>query len=67
VNEIVLYVSFVSSDHARLTWNGKGWVLEDLGSTNGTRVNGQPVKRASAVKPGDVVEIGRVKFKLVAL
>ena len=66
-NEIVLNDTFVSSDHARLTWNGKGWVLEDLGSTNGTQVNGQPVKRASAVKPGDVIEFGRVKFKLVAL
>lgn len=64
-NAVVLNDTFVSSEHARLVWNGKGWVLEDLGSTNGTQVNGHRVKRAAAVKPGDVIELGRVKLKLV--
>jgi hypothetical protein len=66
-NDIVLDDSFMSTDHARLSWNGRGWVLEDLNSTNGTRVNGKSVKRATAVKPGDMIEFGRVKMKLVAL
>jgi hypothetical protein len=66
-NAVVLNDTFVSSEHARLVWNGKGWVLEDLGSTNGTQVNGQRVKRASAVRPGDVIELGRVRLKLVPL
>lgn len=64
-NDIVLRDTFVSADHARLSWNGRGWVVEDLGSTNGTRVNGKPVRRASPVKPGDTLEFGRVKMKLV--
>lgn len=66
-NDITLDDSFLSADHARLSWNGKGWVLEDLGSTNGTRINGKPVKRATAVKPGDTIEFGRVKVRLVPL
>lgn len=64
-NDIVLNDTFVSADHARLSWNGRGWVLEDLGSTNGTRVNGKPIRRAAPIKPGDLIEFGRVKVKLV--
>lgn len=66
-NDVTLDDSFLSADHARLSWNGKGWVLEDLGSTNGTRVNGKQIKRATALKPGDTVEFGRVRVKLVPL
>lgn len=66
-NDVALDDSFLSTEHARLSWNGRGWVLEDLGSTNGTRVNGKPVKRTVAVRQGDVIEFGRVKVKLVPL
>ena len=66
-NDIVLSDTFVSGEHAKLYWNGRGWVVEDLGSTNGTRVNGKPVRRAMPVKIGDTVEFGRVKARLVPL
>ncbi|MDQ2740752.1 MAG: FHA domain-containing protein [Chloroflexota bacterium] len=66
-NDVVLSDTFASSHHARLAWNGRGWVLEDIGSTNGTYVNGQQINKASVVKPGDTIEFGRVKFKLVPL
>jgi pSer/pThr/pTyr-binding forkhead associated (FHA) protein len=66
-NDIVLSDTFVSAEHARLYWSGRGWVVEDLGSTNGTRVNGKPVRRAMPVKIGDTVEFGRVKARLVPL
>ena len=66
-NEVVLNDTFVSTQHARLSWNGRGWIVEDLGSTNGTRVNGKPVKKIMPVKPGDTLEFGRVKGRLVAL
>jgi pSer/pThr/pTyr-binding forkhead associated (FHA) protein len=66
-NDIVLGDTFASGQHARLGWNGKGWVLEDMGSTNGTYVNGQQVHRTVAIKPGDIIELGRVKVKLVPL
>ena len=41
-NTIVLGDQFISSQHARLTWDGVAWWVEDLGSRNGTRVDGQP-------------------------
>jgi hypothetical protein len=66
-NDIVLSDTFVSAEHAKLYWNGRGWVVEDLGSTNGTRVNGKPVRRAVPVKVGDTVEFGRVRARLVPL
>lgn len=66
-NDVVLGDTFVSGEHARLAWNGNGWVIEDLGSTNGTFVNGKQVKRATSVRPGDELKIGNVKLKLVAL
>lgn len=65
-NDVVLVDTFVSSEHAKLSWNGRGWVVQDLGSTNGTRVNGKAVRRA-VTKPGDTIEFGRVKLKLVPL
>lgn len=66
-NDIPLDDSFLSAEHARLLWNGRGWVLEDLNSTNGTRVNGKPIKKAKPLKQGDTIEFGRVKVKLVSL
>ncbi len=66
-NDIVLSDTFVSAEHAKLSWNGRGWVLEDLGSTNGTRVNGKQVQRAMPINIGDTVEFGRVKARLVPL
>lgn len=67
-NTVVMDDSFVSGEHARLQWNGKGWVLEDLDSTNGTELNGHEVKGVTAVNPGDTIGLGRVvKLKLVAL
>lgn len=64
-NDVVLDDEFVSTHHGRLTWKGKGWVLEDFGSTNGTQVNGHVVKKTTGVQPGDTIEFGRVKVKLV--
>lgn len=66
-NDIVLDDTFISAEHAKVTWNGKGWVLTDAGSTNGTRLNGKDVRRPVVVKPGDVVEFGQIKFKMVEL
>lgn len=48
----------VSRKHARLTFQGGKYVIEDLGSTNGTFVNGQRLVSAAVLKPGDVVSLG---------
>lgn len=48
----------VSRKHARLSFQGGKYVLEDLGSTNGTFVNGQRLAGPVVLKPGDVVSLG---------
>ncbi len=48
----------VSRKHARLTFQGGKYVLEDLGSTNGTFVNGQRLAGPAVLKAGDVVSLG---------
>ncbi|HEU5199757.1 MAG TPA: FHA domain-containing protein, partial [Ktedonobacterales bacterium] len=59
-NTIVLHDTQASSLHAELRPDGAGYVLIDLGSTNGTRVNGQPVAAHThhALHAGDVITIG---------
>jgi pSer/pThr/pTyr-binding forkhead associated (FHA) protein len=48
----------VSRKHARLTFQGGKYVIEDLGSTNGTFVNGQRLSSSAVLKSGDVVSLG---------
>jgi hypothetical protein len=64
-SDVVLDDSFVSAEHAELEVADLGWLLRDLGSTNGTFVNGHEVIGTTAVGDGDVVQFGRVKLKLV--
>lgn len=62
--DIVIGDDFVSGKHARLSPSGDGAVLEDLGSTNGTLLNGQRVATATTLRPGDSIDIGAVKLKV---
>jgi pSer/pThr/pTyr-binding forkhead associated (FHA) protein len=48
----------VSREHARIQWNGRGWWIEDLKSTNGTFVNGEKVAREK-LQHLDVIGLGR--------
>jgi hypothetical protein len=54
----------VSRVHAELSRQGGLWVLRDLGSTNGTTVNGRRVISAAVVKEGDQISFGRMSFRL---
>jgi hypothetical protein len=54
---LALEDSRVSSRHARLVWTGSAWTLEDLGSKNGTTVNGRPAAGAP-LQNGDWVSFG---------
>ncbi|HET7265921.1 MAG TPA: FHA domain-containing protein [bacterium] len=61
---IVLSGDYVSAHHARLfERDGRVWV-EDLGSTNGTLLNGRRVRRAVAMRSGDRLRIGDVVLGL---
>lgn len=55
--DVVLEGGSVSRHHLRLTFRDGRWVLRDLGSTNGTLLNGAPVGRCQ-LRPGDLLELG---------
>ncbi len=56
----------VSRVHARLERTADGWLLTDLASTNGTRVNGWRVRGQVQVKAGDLVSFGQAEYWLSA-
>ncbi|URN17407.1 MULTISPECIES: DUF1707 and FHA domain-containing protein [Streptomyces] len=66
VNGLRLNHETVSRLHAELGLRDGLWVLRDLGSTNGTTVNGRRVAGAVVVRPGDAVSFGRVAYRLAA-
>jgi ubiquinone/menaquinone biosynthesis C-methylase UbiE len=56
----------VSRVHCRLARLGEGWLLEDLGSANGTNVNGERVDGSTPIRAGDVILIGDREHGLTA-
>jgi pSer/pThr/pTyr-binding forkhead associated (FHA) protein len=57
-NGVAINDAEVSRKHARLTFQGGKFVIDDLGSTNGTFVNGQRLAGPVVLKAGDVVSLG---------
>lgn len=60
--EIRLDDPFASSRHARITPQGHLVVIEDLGSTNGTYLNEEPLNGPQPLHPGDRIRIGDSEF-----
>ncbi|MBA3943799.1 MAG: FHA domain-containing protein [Herpetosiphonaceae bacterium] len=63
-NDVALNDTFLSSEHALLQWDGKTWLLEDLESTNGTRLNGREVDQPAPLTYGDTIQLGHIDLKL---
>jgi hypothetical protein len=61
---IMLQDGFVSLHHARVFERGGRLWIEDLGSTNGTTLNGQRLRRPAQLRPGDRVAVGDVVLGL---
>ncbi len=57
-NDIVINDPEISRRHARFYNQGNGYILEDLGSTNGTFVNGQRLLGPHVLRPGDMITFG---------
>jgi pSer/pThr/pTyr-binding forkhead associated (FHA) protein len=62
-NDIVVRDARASRQHARIAADGTGFVIEDLGSSNGTFVNGQRVERA-LLGADATVTIGNTHLRL---
>jgi pSer/pThr/pTyr-binding forkhead associated (FHA) protein len=61
-NDLVIPDDSVSSQHAKLTRREGVWVLTDLGSTNGTLVDGERIGADTAIAPGAYVRFGDVQL-----
>src|SRR4029079_10773775 len=55
----------VSREHAELTVVDRGLLLRDLGSTNGTSVNGVRITEPCTVRHGDLIQFGQIVFRAV--
>ena len=62
--DIVIGAGYVSGRHARFSLMGQNLFLEDLGSTNGTAVNGQFINEPTALRNGDTVNVGDVAIRV---
>ena len=63
-NDLVIDNLAVSGEHAVMIMSGSDVYLEDLGSTNGTTVNGQPIKK-HLLQHADMVEIGKYRIRFL--
>jgi FHA domain len=63
-NAIVIDDPFASAEHAVMTFRGRSWYVEDLGSTNGSYVNGRRVEGVAPIGFGDELQIGQVRMRL---
>jgi pSer/pThr/pTyr-binding forkhead associated (FHA) protein len=62
--QLILDDDYVSTRHARVVATADGYYIEDLGSTNGTYVNGQRITAPTTITMADGVRIGKTPMKL---
>jgi len=62
--DIVVLDHRASRHHCDVRWNGRQWEVLDRGSTNGTRVNGVPIRQPVVLHPGDAIAIGETTLVL---
>lgn len=62
--DIRIPLESVSRRHCQLTCGEDRWVVRDLGSRNGTQINGRKVQEEEPVSAGDFIQIGGVTFAL---
>lgn len=64
-NDIVLVTTSASRTHARVSEDAGVWRVEDLGSTNGTYVNGREIREPTQLSSGDLVKLGGAVLKFL--
>jgi hypothetical protein len=65
--DVALKDSQVSRQHARLSWRGSRLIIEDLGSANGTLVNGMPISQPFMLSEHDRLQLGDSVFVVQGL
>ncbi len=66
-NDIALLDLEVSRRHARIDYIAPHYYISDLGSTNGTRVNGRPIDGRRPLRSGDIIEVGATRLRFRTL
>jgi FHA domain len=61
--EIIVEDQYASSNHARIYERGEFMYIEDMGSTNGTYLNGQQLRSSERLNPSDVIRIGDTEYR----
>jgi len=65
-NDLVLLDEGVSRRHARVERSGDNWIVMDVGSRNGTLLNGKPLSGVKRLKNGDVIKLGSAMVKYLS-
>lgn len=55
---------YVSDEHALIAPTGDGWAVRDLGSTNGTYLNGAKVSQPTPLSAGDQLRLGKTRVEV---
>ncbi|MGM0397170.1 MAG: FHA domain-containing protein [Bacillota bacterium] len=61
-NTIEIKDPYISKKHFRITKDEDQFFLEDLGSSNGTYLNGERVEDVTRIKKGDIIKVGEIEF-----
>jgi len=62
-NQVFIDDHKLSREHARIQFDGRLFILQDLGSKNGTFLNGIRLEKPEALRPDDIVKVGDVSFR----
>src|SRR5712691_2372875 len=63
-SSVILDDDDVSREHCRIRASGDGYLIEDLGSRNGTILNGREIMEPTHLRPGDLIVVGRALFEV---
>jgi hypothetical protein len=64
-NILILNDPYVSAHHVKIYVKNTDYLIEDLGSTNGTLLNGMKLEGKTFLNPGDEIKIGSILFKVI--
>lgn len=64
-NTLVIRYPYLSKNHASITFDKGDYYIEDLGSVNGTIVNGEPISKRTKLVPRDIIGLVELEFSFM--